>query len=232
MEHVLVTGASGGLGLSIARALAAGGRQVYAGSRNVDRMRRELSDAGDRVICFPMDVSDEDSVRNALEEVTSRTDHLDVVINNAGILIWDTVENTIESLDIKNIEKTISTNSIGPLRVLKHAMPLLYAGSTHLVINISSDAGSLGLARHKTWYDYCMSKAALNMASKILQNYLQERKVKVIAVHPGWVRTPMSGPKAALDADDVAAKIVALMERKWQLSDPIYMDNDGKEMPW
>lgn len=232
MEQVLVTGASQGLGLSLARALAASGRFVFAAARNVDAMTTGLADYAGSVAMVRMDVSDEASVRAAIGEIKDRTSHLDVVINNAGILFNDTKDLPIESIDIAHMSRTIEVNSVGPMRVLKHALPLLEGGATRIILNISSDAGSISMSAHKSWFDYCMSKAALNMGTKILQNSLRERKIKVLAVHPGWVRTPMSGPEAALDPDDVSKKLLRLLERKWRMSDPVYLDNDGREMAW
>ena len=77
-----------------------------------------------------------------------------------------------------------------------------------------------------------MSKAALNMQSKILQNYLGSRGFKVLAIHPGWMRTNMGGPNAAISPDESAEGIFQLALREWKADDPIYVDYRGVPLPW
>jgi NAD(P)-dependent dehydrogenase (short-subunit alcohol dehydrogenase family) len=77
-----------------------------------------------------------------------------------------------------------------------------------------------------------MSKAALNMQSKILQNYLKPRGFRVLAVHPGWMRTNMGGPQAPLPSDESAEAIYKLARREWKAEDPIYVDYQGTPLPW
>jgi NAD(P)-dependent dehydrogenase (short-subunit alcohol dehydrogenase family) len=77
-----------------------------------------------------------------------------------------------------------------------------------------------------------MSKAALNMQSRILQNYLRPRGFKVLAVHPGWMRTNMGGPNASISPDESAEGIFQLALKEWTADDPIYVDYRGVPLPW
>ena len=81
-------------------------------------------------------------------------------------------------------------------------------------------------------FAYCMSKSALNMQSKLLQNALGPQGFKVLAVHPGWIRTGMGGPQAAISADQSAEGIFQLATRAWSPDDPIYLDYQGKALRW
>jgi len=111
-------------------------------------------------------------------------------------------------------------------------MGLLLENTRRLLVNISSEAGSIGSCWRKTEYGYCMSKAALNMASAILQNRYRDESVKVLALHPGWVRTDMGGREAPILPPESAKKLFALITKHWNPDDPIYYDLDGQTMQW
>ena len=81
-------------------------------------------------------------------------------------------------------------------------------------------------------YGYTMSKAALNMQSKVLQNALGPRGYKILAVHPGWMQTRMGGANATVHPVKTAEGIYSLVQRAWKSDDPIYMDYDGRPLDW
>jgi NAD(P)-dependent dehydrogenase (short-subunit alcohol dehydrogenase family) len=116
--------------------------------------------------------------------------------------------------------------------VIQHFLPLLEKGERKLIINISSEAGSIADCKRSSEYAYCMSKSALNMASKIIQNALKARGFKVLAIHPGWMRTEMGGQDADIHPDEAADGIFQLAMRQWQPEDEIYMDYQGSILPW
>lgn len=233
METVLVTGANAGLGLALVEGFLKTRRKVYAGvRRDASNLERLHSGQDGRLVILEMDVADEESVRTAVVEIAATTDYLDVIVNNAAVLFRDTVGRSIEELNFDRLAKTMDINAYGALRVLKYALPLLYRGERRVIVNVSSEAGSISRCSRKEWYDYCMSKAAMNMSSMILQNYLDEKKVKVLAVHPGWMRTRLGGSEAPIDPAHSAAGIIALVERRWERGDPVFMDYEGKVWEW
>lgn len=99
-------------------------------------------------------------------------------------------------------------------------------------MNISSEAGSIADGWRKEAFAYCMSKSALNMQSKILQNYLGPRGFKILAVHPGWVKTDMGGTNATISTKESAEGIFKLAIKKWTGEDMIYIDYKGNAMRW
>jgi NAD(P)-dependent dehydrogenase (short-subunit alcohol dehydrogenase family) len=234
-KGVLVTGADAGLGLSLVKRFLQGEFAVFAGIYHSDAGLNGLAgEYGDSLALIPLDVADMDSVREAARQVAERISTLDIVINNAGIHLVKNPSQSLEQLDFENqqFQQTMDVNAFGPLRVLQQFQPFLENSERKLIINISSEAGSIADCRRENQFAYCMSKAALNMQSKILQNYLRPRGFKVLAVHPGWMRTNMGGPDATLSADESAEGIFQLALREWKADDPIYVDYQGVPLPW
>ncbi|MGE5597810.1 MAG: SDR family oxidoreductase [Bacteroidota bacterium] len=229
---VLITGADEGLGLALAKRFLAGGYTVLAGQYRSDLSSlAELAARSPDLRTIPLDVTSEASVRAAAAEAELCSSRLDVLINNAGIHP-PASNNALPLVDFAAMERTLAVNAIGPLRVVQRFLPLVLAGEKKLLVNISSEAGSIGACRRKAEFDYCMSKAALNMQSKILQNYLRDIGVKVLALHPGWMRTAMGGPDADLAPEEAADAIYNLAAAPPPLDGPIYLDYLGREMPW
>jgi len=235
IKRVLVTGADAGLGLSLVKRFLAGEFAVFAGVHRSDGQLRNLaSEYGDALALIPLDVADLDSVRAAAQRVAERTNTLDIVINNAGIHLVKNPSQSLEQLDFENqqFQQTMNVNAFGPLRVVQQFQPLLENSERKLIINISSEAGSIADCRRENQFAYCMSKAALNMQSKILHNYLEPRGFRVLTVHPGWMRTNMGGPSAAIDSDESAAGIFDLAVGEPKPGDAMYMDYRGEPLPW
>jgi NAD(P)-dependent dehydrogenase (short-subunit alcohol dehydrogenase family) len=234
-KGVLVTGADAGLGLSLVKRFLVGEFAVFAGAYRSDAELRKLaSEYGDTLMLIPLDVANTDSVRAAARLVAERTNTLDIVINNAGIHLVKNPSQSLEQLDFENqqFQQTMDVNAFGPLRVVQQFQPLLENSAHKLIINISSEAGSIADCRRENQFAYCMSKAALNMQSRILQNYLSPRGFKVLAVHPGWMRTNMGGPNATIAPDESAEGIFQLALKEWTADDPIYVDYRGVSLPW
>jgi NAD(P)-dependent dehydrogenase (short-subunit alcohol dehydrogenase family) len=233
-KRVLITGADAGLGLSLVKRFLLENFEVFAGIHRSDAELQELvRDYDDTLALIPLDVGDTDSVSRAACQVAERTDALDIVINNAGIHLKHS-QQSLEQLDFadRHLQQTMEVNAFGPLRVVQQFLSLLEKGEQKLIINISSEAGSIADCWRESQFAYCMSKAALNMQSKILQNYLKPRGFKVLAVHPGWMRTNMGGPDATISPDESAAGIFELAAREWRVDDPLYMDYRGLPLPW
>lgn len=233
-KQVLVTGADGGLGLSLVKRFLQGGYAVFAGVyRSAVALNGLAGEYGDALALIPLDVADMDSVRAAARQVTDRPGALDIIINNAGIHLKNS-QQPLEQLDLtdQQLQQTMEVNAFGPLRVVQQFLPLLEKGEGKLILNISSEAGSISDCRRENQFAYCMSKAALNMQSKILQNYLKPRGLTVLAVHPGWMRTNMGGQAATLDSDESAEGIFQLAAREWTVDDSIYVDYQGIPLAW
>lgn len=229
---VLITGASKGLGFSLTNIYLGSNHKVIATYRKNLENLEEIANKYENLILVPMDISSEDSVKSAYELIRERISSIDILINNAAIYIEDRSK-TIENIDIEKVITTLNVNSVGVLRVLKYFYPMVEGSNKKLIINISSEAGSIGDCWRDREYGYCMSKSALNMLSMILQNYSRDKGVKILVIHPGWMRTDMGGPDADISPEESAEGIYNLSLREWDANDKdIYMDYLGRKMNW
>ncbi|MBM7569978.1 SDR family oxidoreductase [Aquibacillus albus] len=230
---ILITGANRGLGLCLAKVGLENGHHIYAGVRSLDEKTTEplaqLQETyKEKLEIVQLDVTDENSVIAATETIKRKNASLDGIINNAGIL--NEREKTIEELDLEACKLAFDINTLGPIRVIKHFLPLLEKGNKQSIINVSSEAGSLTNA-YAGDYPYGLSKVAVNMLSEKLNVYLREKDIKVLSVHPGWMRTDMGGNKAPLDPMDTATGIFDMVERKKNVNNKyVFVDHHGRSM--
>jgi NAD(P)-dependent dehydrogenase (short-subunit alcohol dehydrogenase family) len=230
--RVLVTGASRGFGAALSLAFAERGARVFAGVRSIrSGLGQDFERYPGLLSTIELDVQSADSIAEAKREVARSVEALDVLINNAA-LRSATVSNPIATIDFNDVALTFDVNAIGPLRVTQAFLPLLERGNSPVLVNVSSEAGSIGQCGRDREFDYCMSKAALNMLTKLLANQLKGA-VRVLSLHPGWLRTDMGGAHAALDPLEAARASAALIEREAQNSDgPLFIDHSGSPLPW
>lgn len=227
----LVTGANRGIGFEVCRQLAEQGFTVVLTSRDSDKARAaaaRIKRVG-RVEPGVLDVADARSIKKSAAEISKRHDHLDVLINNAGIN-YDTWE-TAENADIGGtVSETIKTNLLGPWRVCQAFLPLLRKSRAARIVNVSSESGSL--ARMGAGPPaYQVTKAALNALTRTLAGELHGERILVNAVCPGWVATDMGGAGAPRSVKEGAAGVV------WAAT---LLDNgptggffrDGKPLMW
>lgn len=231
---ILITGANRGLGFALAKTAVERGHTVLAGARSLERGLEQLeelrSSAADQVEPIQLDVTDEESVRRAADTVNERYGRLDVIINNAAILLGR--ESTIEELDMQMMVESMDVNLYGPMRVVKHFLPLIRKNGQGFIMNISSEAGSFHRAYGKD-YPYSLSKSALNLFTQRLHQDLSSAGIRSVAVHPGWMRTDMGGANAHLDPQDTAAALLDIIEGKQDIEvDPFaFIDFTGKSFP-
>jgi NAD(P)-dependent dehydrogenase (short-subunit alcohol dehydrogenase family) len=236
-----VTGADRGVGAAVTALLLERGSTVFAGKfleeePELEPLRTQFSD---RLTTVPLDVSREESVTQAAALVGSRTPGLDILFNVAGIR--GDIKTVIPGrIDFDEALRVYNTNALGPLRVCNAFFPLLAAGAERLVVNVSSEAGSIGSCWRESWYGYCMSKAAQNMVSALLHNRLKALGGYVIAMHPGNVITKMHDPDdpgEILPAES-AAGIIEVVEQalegasSFRGEHPVFIDYRGTHWDW
>jgi NAD(P)-dependent dehydrogenase (short-subunit alcohol dehydrogenase family) len=211
----LITGANKGLGFETARQLAADGWTVFVGARDPERGRTAaetlLAEGGDARL-VPLDVTDDVSVAAAVEAVASQTDHLDVLVNNAGII--GSHAGALETGPADFIA-CFGVNLLGPVRVTRAFLPLLRGAELPRVVMVSSGMGSLAVTTDPGRLEsgivslvYPSSKAALNMVTTQYAKALPGWKVN--AVDPGYTATDLNGQTGRKSVAEGARAIVAM----------------------
>jgi NAD(P)-dependent dehydrogenase (short-subunit alcohol dehydrogenase family) len=230
--RVLITGANRGLGLAMTQLLLESGALVYTINRHESdgllQLRRQFPD---RLFLFSGDVTDQESLRVAIAALSEKCEALDLLINNAAIHMEQS-RPPLEQVDFSVYLPVYQVNAVSPLMVVQAVLPLLRGGQSPLIVNISSEAGSIEACWRNSEYSYCMSKAALNMASRILQNALKDDGIKVLAIHPGWFSSDMGGAEAPITPAVAAKMVVKTILNPPPLDGPIYVDPEGKPLDW
>jgi NAD(P)-dependent dehydrogenase (short-subunit alcohol dehydrogenase family) len=230
MKTALITGANKGIGHEVARQLAAKGFHVFVGARNAKSGRKaaeEIAKKGGKATFLEIDVTENDSVTNAAREFSNIEDHLDVLVNNAGIIVDG--DNAILDISDDLFRKTLETNTLGALRVTRAFVPLLRKSTAPRVINVSSGGGQLTGGADGWAPAYCVSKTALNGITVQLAAALPTFAVN--SVCPGWVRTDMGGENASRSVEEGADTIVWLASEAPQDLTAKFL-RDRKEIPW
>jgi NAD(P)-dependent dehydrogenase (short-subunit alcohol dehydrogenase family) len=230
MKTVLITGANKGIGHEVARQLATKGFQVFVGARNSKAGRKaaeEIAKKCGKATFLEIDVADNDSVTTAAREFSNIEDHLDVLVNNAGIIVDG--DSAILEISDDLFRNTLETNTLGVLRVTRAFVPLLRKSKAPRVINVSSGGGQLTGGADGWAPAYCISKTALNGVTSQLATALP--KFAVNSVCPGWVRTDMGGQGATRSVEEGADTIVWLAADAPQKLTGKFL-RDRKEIPW
>jgi len=205
----VITGSNKGIGLEAARQLIKKGFQVFMTARRKEEGRKavdQLSANGNARFVY-LEVTEPDSVRKAAREVSEQADHVDVLINNAGI--FPDGDSSILNVDQLLLEKSFLTNAAGAVLVSQAFWPLLARAKTGRIINVSSGLGSLS-EMGSSAPTYSISKAALNAVTRQFAAALKDKGIIVNSACPGWVRTEMGGPQAPRSVEEGAEGIVWL----------------------
>ena len=193
-KYALVTGGNKGIGFAICQGLLKAGFEVILAARSLNKAKQAIEQLQSaQVHPLVLDVSDDDSIHQAVESLSQQREHLDVLINNAGIYPDEGVN--ILTIDRDLLDRAMQTNTFGSIRTAQAFLTLLEKAPAARIINVSSGYGALdGLSANVP--SYCLSKLALNGATIMLAEALQPKKIAVYAMCPGWVRTDMGGTSA------------------------------------
>jgi len=229
MPHALVTGANRGLGLEFTRQLLARGERVVATCRQPGRAMALLRLAGEHpghLAVLPLALPDPRSIAELSREVTALDIRIGLLVNNAGMLVGGERFGTIES---KSLRESFATNAEGAFLLAQALAPRFADGAK--VVNLSSRLGSIAATDSLHSPSYAISKAALNMATRLLAIALAGRAT-VIAVSPGWVKTDMGGAAAPREPADAVASVLRVVDALEPSRSGSFLDEQGLLQPW
>ena len=228
MKNIFITGGNRGIGKGLVEIFSEN-YKVFFSAREESKAKSVIESIENKNISYvTMDVGDEKSVLKGIESLKEKTDSIDILINNAGILIPG-LKHKIDAIktDDESILKTFNINTVGVLRVCKAVLPIMPVSSR--IINISSGMGQMeGMATGSIAYR--LSKSALNALTIVLSQELSDKDIKVNAICPGWVQTDMGGYDANLTVKESVESI-----KKFALSDNFPNGKflrHGEILPW
>jgi len=223
MTTALVTGAAGGIGYELARQLAARGTTVIAACRKPTAGLAALPlrvEAG-------IDIATDAGCTALAARVAGVP--LDLLVHNAGVLS----DESLDALDddaVAGIRRQFEVNALAPLRLTALLAPQLVEGAK--VALITSRMGSMEDNTSGGYYGYRMSKAALNAAGRSLAHDLAPRGVAVALLHPGFVRTSMTGGRGDVDAATAARNLLARIDELTPATSGRFLHANGSPLPW
>ncbi|MEO8213518.1 MAG: SDR family oxidoreductase [Myxococcales bacterium] len=223
MATVLVTGSNRGIGLALCAVYKKRGDQLIATCRTSSPALEHL---GVEVI-DGIDVTSDDAVKTLARRLGER--RIDILVLNAGILRSDSA-GIGPKLDLASVEEQIAVNAIAPLRLARELTAYLQAGSK--IALITSRMGSIADNTSGGYYGYRMSKAALNALGMSLARDLADRQIAVTVLHPGFVRTDMTGNSGSVDPHDAASMLVARIDELTLATTGTFRHANGDPLPW
>ena len=245
----LITGANQGIGLQVAKDLAAHGFTVLVGSRDLERGEVAAREVGPDAHALQLDVTDAASIAAAAERVRAEFGRLDVLIQNAaisnvGLKPGETVESyaartRASNVSIADMRAVWDTNVFGVLAVYQAMLPLLRATPGARIINVSSGVGSLsGNATPGSYYRanfgpvYPASKAALNALNIAMAIELEDEGIRVSAVSPGFTKTALNGFQGTATVEEGAREIVRVALLGPDAPTGTFTRWEGETIPW
>jgi NAD(P)-dependent dehydrogenase (short-subunit alcohol dehydrogenase family) len=219
--RVLITGANRGIGLEVVRQLHERGDEVWAACRAASDELKAIKDVN---VVEGVDMTLRDTWKVLDEALGDRK--LELVVQNAGILVSD----RMGRLDPDTILAQFEVNALAPLLLSQKLLPRLERGSKLFVI--TSRMGSLTDNTSGGMYGYRMSKAAVNAAFVSLSRDLEGKGVVVGMLHPGFVRTDMTGGHGNVEADESAADLIDRFDELSLSQTGVFLHAKGKDLPW
>lgn len=239
MPTVLITGASRGLGLELARQYVEAGWRVIACARSPAKAADlgALAVASNvRMTVHPLDVTDHGQIEALARELDGLP--IDVLINSAGVMGRESFADQGMAIqrfgqtDYDDWMHTLRVNVFGPMKLAEAFVENVAASGQKKLVTLTSMVGSMGQNTFGGLYAYRSSKAAANCIMKSMAIDLQRRGIIALPMHPGWVRTEIGGPRGELDVATSVAGMLRVIEGLTPAQAGRFLQWDGRELPW
>ncbi len=226
--NILITGANRGIGLGYVKHYLANGHQVWGCYRKDRGGLSHIDDPNLHLVRWDV----HEDMPHDFPDHAGIPARLHVLINNAGV--YGGAEGEDQSLDHvtpKDMLETFDINCVSPLRVVKLLWPRV-AQAAGVIANMSSKMGSSADNTSGGCYAYRASKAALVIVSKSMAMDLRNQGIRVITLHPGWVRTDMTDHSGLIDVEQSVAGLTAVIERADEYEPGAFVAYDGTVIPY
>jgi NAD(P)-dependent dehydrogenase (short-subunit alcohol dehydrogenase family) len=227
-KRALIIGASRGLGFGLTAELLRRGWNVVATARDpakADALQKLATDSGGKLQIERIDVDRQTDLAALKQRLTGK---LDLLFVNAGIS--GPTNETAVTATREGVAQIMWTNALAPIRIAEQLLPQVVDGGT--VAFMSSILGSIGENTSGGYDLYRISKASLNMLARgFAAGSAKDRKITVLNLHPGWVRTDMGGPSAPVSVEDSVRGLANVLETRHGAKH-LYLDYQGREIPW
>lgn len=232
MGTYVITGANRGIGLEFVRQISDRGETVFATCRNpveASDLNALANKHKKQIHVIQLDVTNDQSIKEARRLVERRADAVDVLINNAGIFPR---HSNFSALTREQIHQVLDTNTVSPMMVSQQFLDLLKVKRQSKIVNISSQLGSIANRKQGQYFAYSTSKAGLNMMTRLLAFDLLRDGVIVVAMSPGWVRTDMGQQNAPLAPSESVRGMLRLIDGLTAMSAGRFLVWNGTQLPW
>lgn len=223
----IVTGSSSGIGLETAIHLAKNGFKTYATMRNLDKAQKVLREAQRDnlpIEVIQLDVTDDVSVHNAIQEVIKKEGRIDLLVNNAGYALFGAAED----LGIDEVQKQFDTNFFGIIRTIKEVLPTMRKQQSGTIVNISSAIGFGGMPLMSA---YASTKFAMEGFTESLKAEVAPFGIKSVLVEPGVIKTDvMNASPTAKKALEPTSAYSELLQQFGKIAENLYANCSGPDV--
>lgn len=231
MPTLLITGANRGIGLELCKQYLGEDWTIHATCRqpeNAHDLNKLCQKSNGKLTVHPLDVTNPEQIKN-LQQILKSTP-IDILLNNAGVHAQDASQ--FGKSDEATWDEAVHVNLLAPLKMMENFVDHVGDSEQRLIVNMSSKMGSMADNGSGGAYAYRATKAALNAVTVSAAQDLKYRKIKVIVMHPGWVRTDMGGPNGEISVEECATHLRAIFDKLTLKDSGKFLDIDGTEIPW
>ena len=229
-KTILITGANRGIGLEFVKQYANEQCQVIACCRNPSLAKEltALNDKNANVDLLTLDINNQDHIEQLKNQFSNKP--LDCLINNAGV--YGKSGETFATLSTENMINTFSSNVCGTLSVCQALLQPISKSQEKMIVTISSKMGSIDDNQSGSAYAYRASKTALNAVMKSLAIDTKPKGIRVLILHPGWVKTDMGGPNAAISTEKSVTGMRHVIDHLDTSDSGNFYNYDGSPISW